>query len=193
MCFGIWCKQQRLSKQTTGCAGEQGKCTYDDDTSHNHQVPYQIFLPRELGLFELGEVRVDEVCVKENRELGACQHEAGHQAVQARRELEQVGIMHPEGIAREHARVDTDRREEDGGSDGSIEAQLSVACRKGVGSGSGVVLPGNRRRRPVGRQNVGHAGQRMCLGAVRGRLPARRVQRWGDAWEGGQSRSTGAR
>lgn len=100
---------------------DKGKCTYDDDTPYYHQVPYQIFLSRELGLFELGEVRVDEVGVEEYRELGARHHEAGHQAVQTGREPEQVGIVHPEGVAREHARVDTDRREEDGGSDGSRE------------------------------------------------------------------------
>ena len=101
--------------------GNKRNCTYDDDTTDDHQVPYQILLSRELGLFELGEVRIDEVGVEEHRELGARQHEAGHQAVQTGRELEQVGIVHPEGAPREHARVDTDRREEDGGSDGSAE------------------------------------------------------------------------
>lgn len=101
--------------------------TYHYDAANEHQIPYQVLLPRELGAahFQLAQVREDEVGVEQHVEVGPGDQEARHEPVERGRELEEQRVVEEEREPGEHARVDADGAREHGRRDRPAQTPLA--------------------------------------------------------------------
>lgn len=97
--------------------------TYYDDATNEDEIPYQVLLPRELGIafFHLAKIVIYEVCVKEHTEVFRGYQEACHKSMDRWGKLKEHRIMEDEAIHRQHASVDSNGREEYGCGNRPIE------------------------------------------------------------------------
>lgn len=83
--------------------------TYQNGATDEHQVPEEVLLAREarVTVLQLAHVRVDEIRVEEDAQLGTRDEEASYESPYLRRKTPEKRRVVDEVIRRDESHVDT--------------------------------------------------------------------------------------
>ena len=153
---GAWEAQERTEQ--VFAAG----WSYNDDCAAEDQVPEEVLLPAKFGVrgLQLARVLEDKICVHDDAQLRACEHEAGDEAPYLGRQAEELQVVEVDPGVGDDFHVAGNRGRQNASREGSARVYVNACPADRAAGVLGECLPRDGWRAPVGIHDVGHGCER---------------------------------